>query len=148
MDAFVYMVLVESGVKNQAMLDFLYRDRTKLAVYGMAMYGIALQQQGDKEKLDMIMQNIGQYVVEDDENQTAYLKLPGGFWWHWYGSEYEAHAYYLKLLARTDPDAAKHKGITCLLVDMKSAGVSTKELAATGGAGKLGAIDILPGGGG
>jgi alkylation response protein AidB-like acyl-CoA dehydrogenase len=32
------------------------------------------------------------------------------------------------LLARTDPDAAKHKGITCLLVDMKSAGVSTKPL--------------------
>ena len=52
----------------------------------------------------MILKNIEQYVVQDDENQTAYLKLPNeGYWWYWYGSEIEANAYYLKLLARTDP---------------------------------------------
>ena len=55
-------------------------------------------------RLTMIMKNINQYVVEDDENQTAHLNLPnGGYWWYWYGSEMEAHAYYLKLLAKTDP---------------------------------------------
>ena len=99
------MVLVDAGVNSADMLDFLYRDRTHLAVYGMAMYGIALEKQGEKEqrKLSMIMRNIGQYVEQDDENQTAWLRLPGGYWWCWYGSEYEAHAYYLKLLARTDP---------------------------------------------
>ena len=32
------------------------------------------------------------------------------------------------LLVRTDTDAPKHKGITCLLVDMKSEGVSTQAL--------------------
>src|SRR5439155_27160128 len=47
--------------------------------------------------------NIGQYVVNDDENQTCYLKLPAdNAWWCWYGSETEAQAYYLKLLARTN----------------------------------------------
>jgi uncharacterized protein YfaS (alpha-2-macroglobulin family) len=102
-DAFVYMVLADADVKNQQMLDFLYRDRTKLAVYGMAMYGMALEKQGEQEKLAMIMRNIGQYLQQDDENQTAWLNLPGGYWWCWYGSEYEAHAYYLKLLAKTDP---------------------------------------------
>ena len=85
------------------MLDFLYRDRTHLAVYGMAMYGIALEKQGEKDKLAMIMRNIGQYVEQDDENQTAWLRMPEDCWWYWYGSEYEAEAYYLKLLARTDP---------------------------------------------
>ena len=103
LDAFVYMVLVDAGVTNADMLGFLDRDRTKLAVYALAMYGIALEKQGEKEKLDMVLRNIRQYLEQDDENQTAWLNLPGGFWWHWYGSEYEAHAYYLKLLARTDP---------------------------------------------
>jgi alpha-2-macroglobulin len=103
LDAFVYMVLVDGGVKNAEMLDFLYRDRTKLSVYAMAMFGLALDKQGEKEKLAMVMQNIGQYVEQDDENQTAWLRMPGGYWWYWFSSEYEAHAYYLKLLSKTDP---------------------------------------------
>ena len=50
------------------------------------------------------MRNLKQFVVEDDENETAYLRLPNeGYWWFWYGSEIEANAYYLKLLAKTDP---------------------------------------------
>ncbi len=103
LDAFVYMVLIDADVKNADMHEFLYRDRTKLSVYAMAMYGMAVAKLGDKEKLEMLMRNINQYVQQDDENQTAWLNLPGGYWWCWYGSEYEAHAYYLKLLAKTDP---------------------------------------------
>ena len=103
LDAFVYMVLVDEGVKNDEMKDFLYRDRTKLSVYSLGMFGIALHKQSDKEKLEMVMQNISQFVEQDDENQTAWLRLPDGSWWYWYGSEWEAHAYYLKLLAKTDP---------------------------------------------
>ncbi|MCX7426558.1 MAG: MG2 domain-containing protein, partial [Planctomycetia bacterium] len=102
-DALVYMVLIDAGVKNDAMREFLYRDRTELSVYSLAIFGLALEKQGDKEKLDMILRNISQYVVEDNENQTAWLKLPEGCWWYWYGSDNEAQAYYLKLLARTDP---------------------------------------------
>jgi uncharacterized protein YfaS (alpha-2-macroglobulin family) len=103
LDAFVYMVLVDAGIKNDGMKNYLYRDRTHLAVYATAMFGIALHAQNEAEKLDMIMRNIGQFVVQDDENQTAYLKLPeNNWWWCWYGSEYEAQAYYLKLLSRTD----------------------------------------------
>ena len=50
------------------------------------------------------MHNIEQYLVRDPENQTAFLQLPQDCpWWYWYGSEAETQAYYLKLLARTDP---------------------------------------------
>ncbi|WP_168205137.1 alpha-2-macroglobulin family protein [Bythopirellula goksoeyrii] len=112
LDALVFMVLAEhpeiaaeSSEAMAKMRDFLYRDRTKLAVYSLATYGIALQTRGETEKLAMVMRNIGQYLREDDENQTAWLELPGGSWWYWYGSEYEAHAYYLKLLVATDPDS-------------------------------------------
>jgi uncharacterized protein YfaS (alpha-2-macroglobulin family) len=67
------------------------------------MFGLALEKQGEKDKLAMVLKNLSQYVVEDDENQTAWLRLPeSNCWWCWYGSEIEAHAYYLKLLARTD----------------------------------------------
>jgi uncharacterized protein YfaS (alpha-2-macroglobulin family) len=104
LDAFVYMVLVDADVKNAEMHEFLYRDRTKLSVYSLAMVGLAVEKLGDREKLAMIMKNIRQYLVEDDENQTAWLNLgESNWWWCWYGSEIEAEAYYLKLLAKTDP---------------------------------------------
>ncbi|MGD9127492.1 MAG: MG2 domain-containing protein, partial [Planctomycetia bacterium] len=105
MDAFVYMVLIDAGVKNADMGNFLYRDRTKLSISALAMLGLAYEKEGDKEKLAMVLRNLSQYVVEDNENQTAYLNMPGSgrCWWCWYGSENEAEANYLKLLARTDP---------------------------------------------
>jgi uncharacterized protein YfaS (alpha-2-macroglobulin family) len=103
-DALVYMVLADANLKNQEMLDFLYRDRTHLAVYAKALFGLALHKQNERDKLEMILRNISQFVVEDDENQTAYLKLPGeNYWWYWYGNDVEANAFYLKLLAKTDP---------------------------------------------
>lgn len=105
LDALVYMVLAEAGRDSQAMRDYLYRDRTKLSVYSLATFGLALHKHEDKEKLTMVLRNLSQYVRQDDENQTAWLELPSGGWWYWYGSEYEAHAYYLKLLSATSPDS-------------------------------------------
>jgi uncharacterized protein YfaS (alpha-2-macroglobulin family) len=75
LDAFVYMVLVEAGADRREMGDYLYRDRTHLAVYARAMFGMALYALEDAERLKMILQNIEQYLVQDDENQTAYLVL-------------------------------------------------------------------------
>jgi uncharacterized protein YfaS (alpha-2-macroglobulin family) len=117
LDAFVYMVLVDEKMSNNDMRDFLYRDRTKIAVYGMAMFGLALHQEQQAEKLQMILKNIEQYVVQDEENQTAYLKLPGNIWWYWWGSEIEADAYYLKLLARTNAKDTKAAGLVKYLLN-------------------------------
>ena len=44
------------------------------------------------------------------------------------------HADYGILLARTDPDAPKHKGITYFLVDMRSAGIDVRPLRQIDGA--------------
>jgi uncharacterized protein YfaS (alpha-2-macroglobulin family) len=104
LDALVYMVLVDAQVEDEQMREFLYRDRNELSVYAKAMFGMAMHKIGDSEKLAMIQRNIRQYLVEDAENETAYLRLPqSDYWWTWYGSEVEANAYYLKLISRVDP---------------------------------------------
>jgi uncharacterized protein YfaS (alpha-2-macroglobulin family) len=117
-DAMVYMILVDGGTDNVTMRDFLYRDRTHLAVYAKAMFGLALHKNKQADKLAMILKNIEQFVVQDAENQTAYLKLPGDSpWWYWYGSEVEANAYYLKLLAKTSPKDDKASGLVKYLLN-------------------------------
>lgn len=117
-DALVYMVLADQDVKNDDMREFLYRDRTKLSVYAKAMFGLALHKQKQNQQLDMILENVAQFVVEDKENQTAYLKLPAGtYWWYWYSSEIEANAYYLKLLAKTNPKDPKAAGLVKYLLN-------------------------------
>jgi uncharacterized protein YfaS (alpha-2-macroglobulin family) len=103
LDALVYMVLVDDGIASEEMRDYLYADRSKLAVYGLAMLGVALEKQDRADELAMVLRNLRQFVVEDDENQTAYLRMPQSDWWYWYGSEFEADAYYLKLLVATEP---------------------------------------------
>jgi alpha-2-macroglobulin len=107
LDALVYGVLVEADVNDREMQDFLYRDRTELSVYAKGLLGLALAQVKAEDRLAMVVRNIDQYLVQDDENQTAWLKLPEGFWWFWYGNETEANAFYLKLLSRTDPKGEK-----------------------------------------
>ncbi len=105
LDAFVHMCLVDAKQPSVKMRDFLYRDRLHLAVYGMSMLALALHAEGGQaDALAMVKRNIEQFLVTDDENQTSYLKLGNGaYWWCWYGSEHEAHAYYLKLLAKVEP---------------------------------------------
>ncbi|MBL7661243.1 alpha-2-macroglobulin [bacterium] len=104
LDAFTYMVLTEAGRPNAEMKELLFRDKTQIAVHTKAMLGIAFAKEGDKAKVEAILKNIEQYLVQDDENQTAYLRLPeDNYWWYWYGSTIEANSYYLKLLAQTNP---------------------------------------------
>jgi alkylation response protein AidB-like acyl-CoA dehydrogenase len=44
-----------------------------------------------------------------------------------------SHADWCQLYVRTDPDAPKHKGISCLLVDMKTPGISVRPLRTMAG---------------
>ena len=66
LDALVYMVLTDAKVADNNTKDmnaFLFRDRIGFGVYAKAMYGLALFQQKEIEKLDMVLQNISQFVV-------------------------------------------------------------------------------------
>ncbi len=118
LDAFVYMVLVDAGRDKAGMRDLIYRDRTRLSVYAKAMFALALVGRGQDEKLAMLQQNLQQYLVRDEENQTVYFNLGNqAYWWCWYGSENEAHAYYLKLLAKTAPKSVDAAGLVKYLLN-------------------------------
>ncbi len=133
LDAFIYMVLADADIRDESMNDYLYRDRTKLAVYAKSMYGLALHRQKQVQRRDMLIRNIDQFLVVDDENQTAYLNMENNhYWWYWYGSEYEAQAYYLKLLSATQPKSPKAAGLVKYLLNNRKHGTywnSTRDTA-------------------
>lgn len=124
LDAYVYQVLVAAGQQAEddmgAMAEFLYRDRLSLSLYSQALLGIAfhaLDDDDSRERLAMILHNLSQFLEQDAENQTAWLRMPREGYWFWYRSEYEALATYLKLLARTDPKGEVAAGLAKYLVN-------------------------------
>jgi hypothetical protein len=133
LDAFIYMVLSDADTLSDDMRNYLYRDRKELSVYAKAMFGLALTKQNQPAQLKMLLDNIEQYVFEDAENETAYLKLPNDhYWWYWYGSSMESNAYYLKLLARTQPNSDKAARLAKFLVNNRKQGYywqSTRDTA-------------------
>jgi len=118
MDAFIRRVLGEAGVDHKEMLGFLFRDKVSLPVYANCLLGLELHRVKRHDDRDAVIHNIEQFLVTDDENQTAYLNLGNGsYWWWWYGSEFEAHAWYLKLLAAAKPKSPQARGLVKYLVN-------------------------------
>jgi hypothetical protein len=117
-DAFIRMVLGEGGRDSEPMLAFLHRDRVDLPVYAMSLLGLEHHRKGDESRRDEVMKMISQFLKRDAENQTAYLELKNtNYWWFWYGSDVEAHAWYLKLLAAVKPNDADTRGLVKYLVN-------------------------------
>jgi hypothetical protein len=117
-DAFVRMILGEAKRDSEPMLAFLYRDRKDLPVYAMCLVGLEQHRRRDEARRDELMKMVSQYLKRDTENQTAWLELGNrNCWWFWYGSEVEAHAWYLKLLAAVKPDDPDTRGLVKYLVN-------------------------------
>jgi uncharacterized protein YfaS (alpha-2-macroglobulin family) len=104
LDSLVFDTLGRVGKKSDFMLQKLFVERSQLSVAGLTLFAAACNRLGDKAKFEMLMRNIEQFLVEDKENQTAYLRLPVSYcWWYWFGRDIETQAEYLKLLAGTSP---------------------------------------------
>jgi len=118
LDAFIREILGRAGDDNAEMLGFLYRDRVDLPVYGQALLGLELHRLNNAVWRDEILTMISQFVRRDAENQTVHLELGNsGYWWNWYGSSVEAHAWYLKLLAAVKPADPDTRGLAKYLVN-------------------------------
>ncbi len=131
-DAFVHAVLVEGGRGDAAMREFLYRDRIELGTYANVLLALVLSETGPKDRLAMVLRNLEQRLEQDDENQTAWLRTDPGYRWYWYGSEIEANAWYLKLLAKVEPKGEVASRLAKYLVNNRRGGTywnSTRDTA-------------------
>jgi uncharacterized protein YfaS (alpha-2-macroglobulin family) len=118
MDAFVRLVLGEAKRDSEPMLAFLHRDRITLPVYAKCLLALEHHRQGDEARRDEVMKMISQFLKRDPENQSAYLDLQNNtYHWNWYGSEIEAHAWYLKLLAAVKPNDPDTRSLVKYLVN-------------------------------
>lgn len=117
-DAFIRMILGEAKRDSEPMLAFLYRDRKDLPVYAKCLVGLEQHRKGDEARRDELMKMVSQFLKRDAENQTTYLELGNqNYWWFWYGSEVEAHAWYLKLLSAVKPNDPDTRGLVKYLVN-------------------------------
>ncbi len=118
LDAFVRLVLGEAARDSEPMLAFLHRDRVPLPVYAQVLLALEHHRKGDESRRDEVMKIISQFIKRDPENQTTYLALKNdSYWWNWYGSETETHAWYLKLLSAVKPEDPDTRGLVKYLVN-------------------------------
>jgi len=123
LDALVYRTLVDAKIDDEAMREFLWRDRPGLSIYAKALLGLAWHAAGHLEKRDMAVRNVEQFLVQDEENQTAHLQLGNeAYWWWWYGSENEAHASVLQLLIAVDPQGERASRLVKYLLNNRRHG--------------------------
>jgi len=133
LDALVHSVLIEQKQGDQEMRDRLYEHRLKLSRYNQALLGLACHAKGEKDRRDMALRNLRQFLKEDAENQTAYLDLAGGSWWYWYDDEIETQAMFLKLLVAAEPKGDLAPQVAKYLLNNRRNGTywnSTKDTAA------------------
>jgi uncharacterized protein YfaS (alpha-2-macroglobulin family) len=134
LDALIHSVLVEYQVGNKTMRDQLYEKRDRLSRYNLALLGLTCHAVEEKDRRDMCLRNLKQFLKQDDENQTAYLDLPqGGWWWYWYEDQIETQAAFLRLLVAAEPKGETASRIAKYLLNNRRNGTywnSTKDTAA------------------
>ncbi|MEG0723834.1 MAG: alpha-2-macroglobulin family protein [Akkermansia sp.] len=114
LDARIRHTLQQSGIRNDAMLDYLNRDCLDMPVYGRLLLAqtlvIDIKAGHDNAKKDYqrIMKSVEQFLTTDDSLQTAHLQLPNtSYWWHWYGDDISTQTAYLDILCSMEPQSPK-----------------------------------------
>lgn len=115
-----YAILLATDGKadgtTKEMLRRAYDARLDLPIYAQALLGLSFDLTDEDEKRDTIVRNLKQYLKVDSENATAYLELGNhGYWWCWYGSDFEAQAMALKLFLKVEPTSDATRGLALYL---------------------------------
>lgn len=133
LDALVHCALAERDMGNKAMRDLLYEKRSNLSRYNLCQLGITCHSLGEKDRRDMCLRNVRQFLKQDEENQTAWLELPQSGWWYWWDDAIETQAAFLRLLVTAEPKGETAARIAKYLINNRRNGSywnSTKDTAA------------------
>ncbi len=133
LDALVHCALAERDMDNKTMRDLLYEKRDNLSRYNLCQLGLACHTVGEKDRRDMCLRNVRQFLKQDEENQTAWLELPQGGWWYWWDDAIETQAAFLRLLSVVEPKGETASRIAKYLINHRRNGTywnSTKDTAA------------------
>jgi hypothetical protein len=133
LDAMIHSALSAHGAGDKWMRDQLYERRSNLSRYNLCLLGLACHAVGEKERRDMCLRNVRQFLKQDDENQTAWLELPQGGWWYWWDDAIETQAAFLCLLVTTEPKGETAARLAKYLLNNRRNGTywnSTKDTAA------------------
>ncbi len=112
-DVLVFGTLAQAGTltdEMKSMSRYIFRDHVKLSPQSNALAAVAFFQREEKEEFGVEMKYLTQFLVTDEENQTAHLSLPGFcWWWCWYGNDIETQAAYLRMLCLEGSSESLHR---------------------------------------
>ncbi len=98
-----YVLSMEKRVKlNQ--LETFFKGRDSLNNYGKALLSLAYFNLGDKNKADLICQNLKSFALVDNDNQTVSWKNDTRYYWYWYGDRIETNTFIFKAFMRSKPN--------------------------------------------
>ena len=128
--AYLAYALVQSGLKEPAVLEAVWKDRSDMTPYGRALLGLAMDAAGDTRAGELAAQLEGQ--VKANENE-AFWQVDRDTLMDFYGdASPETTAYAMKLLAKTRPKSPLLPKAAVWLVNHRNEGYywySTKQTA-------------------
>ncbi|MHC4502638.1 MAG: alpha-2-macroglobulin family protein [Planctomycetota bacterium] len=103
MQAYLAFVLSMEKRADKTWLRNIHDERGKLNLYSKALLAMALGRMGMRAEAMLVLRNIRQFVEEDRENDTAWVRTPQNGWWYWWNSDIETNGFVLSAIAELDP---------------------------------------------
>lgn len=102
--AYCAWVLAECGSLDRKDADHLYTRRGDMNSYGRALMAMALFQAKDKEKAEVCIRNMEDFVKVDEKTGMAWWDREDRWaWWYWYGDDVEGNSAILRAYVMVDP---------------------------------------------
>jgi len=97
-----YVLSMEDKADREWLKKILER-RAELTLYSKSLLAMALNRMGLKDESALVLQNVLQFVEQDDENDTAWVRAAEQGWWYWWNNSIETNGYVLMALSEIQP---------------------------------------------